>query len=97
MNIGICTGLIAPYYNLVFVIIIFILFAKLFSIKNPKVPTSSWKLLLAGLIIFFIESILTVLSALELVSFPHIIFPLFETVTISLFIYMVLLQREKLK
>jgi hypothetical protein len=90
-------GLIAPYYNLAFVIIVVILFIKLFQIKTKKVYNKPWMLLFAAICIFIVEEIMTVLSALNLISFPQYVFGLFEMAMVTLFIYMLLLQKQFVK
>ncbi len=97
MTLGLCAGLIAPYYNLVLATIVVYLFIKLFQIKKPKGYILPWKYLFVAFSLFIIETIMTILSALGKISFPHIIFPIFEMSIIYLFIYSLLLQREKLK
>ncbi len=89
-------GIAAPYYNLAFVIIVFALFAYLFRIPNRKdVYIRPWKFLLYGMLLFVAEELMTVLSALGLVVFPHILFAFFEMGMIILFMHMCLLQMRK--
>ena len=93
-----CLGVIAPYYNLAFVIVLLILFVYLFRIPNKhKVYDTPWKLLLAAIGVFIVEEGMTVLGKSGLISFPHIIFALFELAMIVLFMYMCLLQKQHLR
>ncbi len=97
MTLGICAGLIAPYYNAALALIVIVLFIKLFSIKKPKAYLLPWKYIFAAFVIFVIETIMTILYGLELITFPHVIFPFFELVIICLFIYALLLEKQHIK
>lgn len=97
MGLGDAFGLVAPYYNLAFVIIVVILFITLLKIKNKQVYTKPWLLLFIAVCIFIVEEIMTVLRGLDMISFPSFIFGVFEMVMISLFIYTVLLQKQFVK
>lgn len=90
-------ALVAPLYNLVFVVVVLILFYNLFKISNKLIFQKPWQLLLIVVIIFIVEEVMTVLRAFNAMAFPSSIFPIFEMAMISLFIYMVLLQREYVK
>ena len=89
-----CVGLVAPYYNLVLVVIVVILFIKLFSLKNKNAYLKPWKLLFLAIIVYIIEESVTVLENLDIVRVSKLLFPLFEMVIIVSFIYMLLLQKE---
>lgn len=91
-------GLIAPYYNLVLVIILFYLFLKLFSTtaKNKKVFQKPWVLIFVALIIYVVEEVLTVLRTEGLVNIPIHINGFFELGIIIIFIYTLLIQKEKI-
>ena len=89
-----CLGLVAPYYNLVLVMIIIPLFIKLFKIKNEKINLQPWKILFIALIVYLVEEILTVLNSVGVTNSPRILTPIFELIIITLFIYMLLLQKE---
>lgn len=91
-----CLGIAAPYYNMVLVTILVILFVYLLRLPNKKkVYVEPWKYLFYALCLFIIEEIMTILKAIGLIDYPHIILPVFEFVMISLFIYMCLLQRDQ--
>lgn len=93
-----CFGFVAPYYNLAFVFIVMVLFIYFFMIPNKhKIYYTPWKLLFFAIMIFIVEEIMTVMDALGMISFPKIIFALFEMAMISLFLYMCLLQKERVK
>ena len=89
-----CVGLVAPYYNLLLVIILIPLFIALLNIKHKKLILKPWKLLFIGILIYVLEELLTVLNSLNITSTPRIWTSLFEMAIITLFIYMLLLQRE---
>lgn len=91
-----CLGLVAPYFNIGLVIICVILFLELFSIKNSKMFLAPWKFLFYAVLIYIFEEILTILTNLNVLSLPAVIFPMFEMVIIVLFIYMLLIQKEHL-
>ncbi len=92
-------GMIAPWYNLGFVIIALYLFYVMFTtpLKNKKVYLTPWKLLFWALMIFVVEEALTILRQAQLIDIPRHINGFFELAIISLFIYMLLLQRQHAK
>jgi len=95
MAIGQAVGLVAPYYNLVLALVVVILFIKLFSYDSSRFAyLKPWKILFAGFIIFIVETIMTILRGLGYISFHPAIFGLFEMTIITLFIYMILLQKQ---
>lgn len=92
-----CLGKVAPYYNLVLVVIVVLLFLKLFKTSNKKTYLKPWKFLFAAVLVYVVEEIITVFEIAGLISVPVIIFPLLEMVIITLFIYVLLLQKENIK
>ena len=90
-------GQVAPYYNLVLVIIVITLFYKLFSLKKKGLYVLPWKLLFYGILIFVAETVLTILEGIGIIDVHFVVAPLMEMVIISLFIYMLLLQKEFVK
>ncbi|MFH1642436.1 MAG: hypothetical protein ABIC04_06070 [Nanoarchaeota archaeon] len=93
-GIDVCLGLVAPYYNLALVMVIMPLFVKLLSMKTKKVNLTPWAILFTALIVYIVEEILTILNGMGIIASPRILTSLFEMVIISLFIYMLLLQKE---
>ncbi len=91
-----CLGMAAPFYNLGLVIIVVLLFVKLLKIQT-QLYKKPWKLLFAAVLVFVVEELLTILAALNFISFPHFIVGFFEMIIILLFIYMLLLQRDYIK
>lgn len=89
-----CFGNVAPYYNIVLAIVIIILFLKFFKTSNKKAYTKPWKFLFIAVFVYVGEEIITVLDMAQLITVNKLVFPLFEMVIITLFIYVLLLQRE---
>jgi heme A synthase len=96
-NLTSCIGLVAPYYNLIFVIIVVILFIVFLRKPNPKVYTLPWKLLLIAISTYILEEILTVLNDAHIITVSKLVAPFLEMIMISLFIYTLLAQKEYLK
>lgn len=90
-------GLVGPMYNLVLAGIIFYLFLKLFSLPNRLVFIKPWKVLFAAFLIYVVEEIFTVFRKIGVANLPTILNGIFEMVIISLFIYMLFLQKEYVK
>jgi len=87
----------APILNLVLVFFVVLpLFIKLFTRKaDEHIYTTPWKLLSVALTLFIIEEILTKLRRFGVVEYNHfIINGFFEVGIITIFIYMLLLQKE---
>ena len=97
MALAECLGFVAPYYNLVLVAIVITLF--IVFLKNPgkKTYTLPWKLLFTAILVFVVEEILTVLHFAKMITLSPLVAPLLEMIMISLFIYMLLTQREYLR
>ncbi len=89
-------GLVAPYYNLVMVLIVVILFAKLFTIQNKNVFLLPWKLMFLSVVIFIVEEILTIFNSAGILTTPRILNAVFEFIIITIFIYTLLIQKEHL-
>lgn len=92
-----CLGSVAPYYNLALVVLVILLFLKLFKTPNKKTYLRPWRFLFAAVLVYVVEEVVTVLEMAGIVVVPGIIYPLFETAIITLFIYMLLLQKENIK
>jgi hypothetical protein len=92
-----CLGFVAPYYNLIFVGVVIILF--IIFLKNPskKIYTLPWTLLFLAILTYVVEEILTVLNDAHIIIVSKLVAPLLEMIMISLFIYTLLLQKEYLK
>ena len=93
-DFALALGLVAPYYNFVFVVITLYLFIKLFKTEIKPRVLFPWKILFAALIIFILEELLTVLRAQHVVNIPIHINGFFELGIITLFIYTLLKQKE---
>lgn len=96
-SVGEALGIVAPYYNLVLVLIVLILFSKLITLPNKKIYLAPWKLLFLAVGIYIVEEILTVLNLVGVFSAPRILNAVFEFIIIIIFIYLLLLQKEFLQ
>ena len=96
-NLGYCLGTVAPYYNLVLVVIVILLFLELFRTTNKKTYVRPWKFLFAAVLVYLAEEIITVLFMADLITVSKLLFPILETIIIALFIYVLLLQRENIE
>ena len=89
-------GQAAPFYNLGMVVIVTVLFIKLFRTGrgHKQVYLAPWGFVFAGLCIYIVEEVITILRAAGVVNIPMHINGFFELAIIILFIYGVLLQKE---
>lgn len=92
-DFSVALGMVAPYYNLVLVLISIYLFARVFKTGTAK-TNLPWKILLSALIIYVLEEVLTILRAARIIDIPVHINGFFELCIIALFIYTVLKQKE---
>lgn len=95
--LAICLGKVAPLYSLALVVVVAILFLKLFSMPRKKVFIKPWRLLFFAIIIYVIEEITYILESSLIIYPPQIVYPIYEMAIITLFIYMLLLQKEHVK
>ena len=93
----IALGMIAPIYNLVLATIMLYLFLKLFSLPNRLVYIKPWKILFVAFIVYLVEEVFTVLRKMGFADLPTLFNGVFEMIIISLFIYMLFLQKEYIK
>jgi len=89
-----CIGTVAPFYNMVLVVVVLILFYKLLKIEKKKGYIIPWKILLFAICVYILEELNTVLNILGVISTPRIIHVFLEMIIITSFIYMLLLQKE---
>lgn len=94
---GECVGIVAPYYNLVLVLILLMMFLKLFNLPNKKLFLLPWKLLFLAVSVYILEEMLTVFKIAGIIDYPRILNGVFEFVIISIFIYLLLIQKDYLK
>ena len=98
MILGESIAMVAPLYNLALAIIVLMMFIKLFRYEERKFAyLKPWKILFAGFILFIVETVMTILRGQGVISFHPAVFPLFEMIVITLFIYMLLLQKQYVK
>lgn len=89
-------GMVAPYYNLAFTVVVIYLFVHLFKTykEDKQVYFAPWGWIFAALMVYIIEEVITVLRVIGLIELPLQINGFFELVIISIFIYALLLQKE---
>ena len=91
---------VAPYYNLVLVLVVLGLYVKLFRTaqENPDVFIAPWVYVFLALIAFVIEEIVTVLRVMQILP-PEVrnLNGFFELGIIIFFVYALLLQRQYAK
>lgn len=97
LDFGLCLQKLAPYYNLILVVIVILLFIKLFKTPNKKVFITPWNLLFFGVIIYVFEQVIAVLELGGVITVSKLLYPFLEMVIISFFIYMLLIQKNYLK
>ncbi|MBU0615463.1 MAG: hypothetical protein KJ601_05190 [Nanoarchaeota archaeon] len=95
VEMGTCLGFIAPFYNLVLVAIAVILFIKLFRMNKKNIL--AWKLIFLAVLIYIVEQVLAVTNSLLITSVPRITNSFFEMAIITIFIYVLLVQKEFVK
>ena len=95
-EISTCIIHIKPIYNLIFVTIAVILFIILF--KKKKKNMAPWKLIFVAVLIYVVEQILSALAQLNILPlYPRILNSFFEMAIATIFIYVLLKQKELIK
>lgn len=96
MNLADALTNVLPNLNLALVVVLLILFVKMLMRKpTEKIFFLPWKLLFVALVIFVVEELLTALRFAGMIDYPHMLINgFFEMAIITLFIYMLLLQKE---
>jgi len=99
MSLGLALAQAAPYYNLGLVFIALFLFLNLFAtpVRDKRIYQMPWKLLFFAVLVFVFEEVTTILRALDIINIPRHINGFFELIIICTFIYMILLQKERIK
>ena len=98
VNLGIAAGMIAPYYNLVFVVLVVILFMKLFREHHTnRTFMLPWELLFAIICVYIFEEILTILRMAGVISIPIHINGFFELAIAILGVYLIFVQKAHIK
>jgi uncharacterized membrane protein len=93
-------NLAAPYYNLALVVIVLVLFIRLFRTRPTGLDIfmKPWYVLFAVIMVYIVEEVTTVLRAAGLIPLENVyINGFFELIIVSLLIYMMLIQKEHLK
>jgi hypothetical protein len=97
-NFYVALGMVAPLYNLAFVVVAIILFIVLFRTPSKKAFMQPWYFLFVCILLFVVEEVITVLRNAGFITFiPQYTNSFFELGIIILFIYLVLLQKEYIK
>lgn len=100
VSLGLALAKAAPYYNLALILVTFYLFIKLFKTKparGAKYYLTPWKIFLIVLLIFTLETILTILRAAGVLNIPIHINGFFEITMTFLIVYALLLQKYWIK
>ncbi|PIN76252.1 hypothetical protein COV18_00435 [Candidatus Woesearchaeota archaeon CG10_big_fil_rev_8_21_14_0_10_37_12] len=99
MSFGESLTQVAPWYNLLFVVIAIWLFVKLFTVplRDKRVYLMPWKLLFFAVLVFIAEEVITILRMVDVINIPRHINGFFELIIICTFIYALLLQKEHVK
>ncbi len=97
VDIYVALGMVAPFYNLALVVIVIWLFITLFRTPSGTSFMKPWYLFAVCIGIFVIEEVLTILRAAGLTAIPPHINAFFELAIITIFIYIVLIQKEYIK
>lgn len=98
-DLAIAIARVAPWYNLLFVIIAVWFFVRLFEtpVRNLAAFQKPWKWIFISLLFFVVEEVITVLRAIGIVNIPAHINGFFELFVVGCFIYALMLQKEQLK
>lgn len=96
-TISTCLQIVAPFYNLALVVILVILFIKLFTLKSKKVFIKPWKFIFIALLVYVVEESINILESMNVIPINALVYPIFELIIITLFIYMLLLQKQYTK
>lgn len=94
-ELTVAMGMVAPYYNMLFVLIAVGLFIILFRTRNDTVFMKPWYLFFVCLMLFVCEEVLTIVRAAGYLQFiPQFTNAFWELGIITIFIYIALIQRE---
>lgn len=92
-----CVGVVSIYYNLLIGLILAACFLWLFYIAKKDFYIKPWKVLFLAGIFYMIEEIFIVLRTHNIIYTPVYLDGFFGIIIVSLFIYMLLLQKEYVK
>ena len=90
-------SVVGGFYNMILVAIVMIIFVSFLRKPVKGIYMKPWKLLFFALCIYIIEEISQILLNVFGIPIPKILFPIYETVMITTFIYMLLMQKEYMK
>ena len=100
MNFNLALIQVLPYLNMVLVILVIGFFIRMFMRESHgKIFVLPWKLLFTAVLLFVLEEVLTILLHAGVITCIHggnyLIYNGFlEMAMVTLFIYMLLIQRE---
>ena len=94
MSLAIAFQQVAPYYNMALVFVVFILFGRLFLIKKRDSFLLPWKIFCGAVGVYVIVQVLTILKFAGIVSCPLYINGILEFFMVSMFIYVLLVQKD---
>ena len=97
MSFAECLGQVSGVYNLVLVVVIMILFSRFLKKPSKAIYKKPWQVLFFALWIYIIEEGFNIFNKLSVYSLHPVVYPIFEMIIITSFIYMLLLQKEYLK
>jgi len=88
-------GQVAPFYNLLIAVVVFLFFVKLFQVSKKPRFVKPWKLLFTAFMLYVVEQVLSILRLQGIFYTPRILNSLFELVIIVLFIYFILAEHHR--
>ncbi len=92
MSFGVCLGSVAPFYNLILSVVALLFFLRLFKVSTIK----PWVFLFCAFLIYVVEELLTIVRQHGIIPIPRLWNGFFEMAIISLFIYVLLSEMERL-
>ncbi|MBW2992905.1 hypothetical protein KY345_06865 [Candidatus Woesearchaeota archaeon] len=97
VHVAECIGIGAQYYNLAFAVIVIFLYIGLLRLPPGKVFMKPWKYIFLSLCIYIVEQIISILNTIGWITAHPLVFPIFEFIIITIFIYTLLTLREHIK
>ena len=88
---------VGGFYNIALVAIVMIMFVFFLRKHSKAIYMKPWKLLFFALCVYIIEEISQILLNVVGMQIPKVLFPLYEMIMITTFIYMLLIQKEYMK
>ncbi|HIH37579.1 hypothetical protein J4460_06145 [Candidatus Woesearchaeota archaeon] len=95
-QLGIAIGMVAPMYNAILAAICFVLFIRLFK-NHDTFHSKPWKFVFYALVLFIIETIITLIRQVGIFDTPRWILALMEMAMILFIINAILVQMDHMK